>query len=567
MATLSKADKANLTASQQKEILNLKNEYEAKKAAGADGATLQKINDAANEIRASAGYSGGKTGNDYTVLPSNVSGGKSADQIGAEVAAFTAKNYNQDRGWINGYSTDMNLRSLANVVRQQMDANSKAWHTATEEEKTYLHEQNEKLAAMLPVESTYDPVTGKWSTWDPNLGYGSNAQLTQANIANAGKNYFGYTDEERAKWDADTDRYYNFVDVLAPARNTIDESSGYTGRYAQFVNGPYGQIFGTGTRGRANGGLETYVDVIGDGFGSEGVFYAVPQYDENGNIIKTAPALKNNSSLSAYQAQFAPQVVNGVIQSNLKGAKVNPMDRSSGNNNISGQRSYYENYGKNSGLRIGSQGGFGSVGGYSDYLQQIYAQALAAQLKALESGYVQNISQIDADRDQIDAAYTEQRRQTSGQAAQDAAAFREMANAYGLNSGAVGQASLSQRNQLQNDLNRLNAAQAAAQTELQRQRLLLGQQYQLAIEQAVAENNSSLAKNLYQEAVRAEEALQQQEQFYADLALQYSKAMMNFAKSTDVSGGTRLDVIEQAVKNGYISDAQGMALAEQLGYL
>ena len=49
---------------------------------------------------------------------------------------------------------------------------------------------------------------------------------------------------------------------------------------------------------------------------------------------------------------------------------------------------------------------------------------------------------------------------------------------------------------------------------MQRQRLLLGQQYQLAIQQAVAENNSELAKSLY-----------------ANLALQYSKALLSFTKS------------------------------------
>ena len=141
-----------------------------------------------------------------------------------------------------------------------------------------------------------------------------------------------------------------------------------------------------------------------------------------------------------------------------------------------------------------------------------------------------------------------------------------MANAYGLNSGAVGQASLAQRNQLQSNLNKLNAAQASAQTELQRQRLLLGQQYQLAIQQAVDENNSELARSLYEEAVRAEESLRQQEQFYANLSLQYGKSMMSFAKNTGSIGlEDQFAVIEDAVKNGYISEAQALAWAQKMG--
>ena len=64
-------------------------------------------------------------------------------------------------------------------------------------------------------------------------------------------------------------------------------------------------------------------------------------------------------------------------------------------------------------------------------------------------------------------------------------------------------------------------AQAAAQAEIERQRTLLGQQYRLQINQALAENNMNKAEMLYEEAVRVEEALREQEQFYANLILKY----------------------------------------------
>ena len=80
------------------------------------------------------------------------------------------------------------------------------------------------------------------------------------------------------------------------------------------------------------------------------------------------------------------------------------------------------------------------------------------------------------------------------------------------------------------------------------------------------ENNSQLALNLYQEAVRAEEALQQQNQFYANLALQYGKSMTSFAKNTgSLSLEEQFSVIESAVKNGFISEAQAMTWAQQMG--
>ena len=50
---------------------------------------------------------------------------------------------------------------------------------------------------------------------------------------------------------------------------------------------------------------------------------------------------------------------------------------------------------------------------------------------------------------------------------------------------------------------------------------MLGQQYRLQINQALAENNMNKAEMLYEEAVRVEEALREQEQFYANLILKY----------------------------------------------
>ena len=178
------------------------------------------------------------------------------------------------------------------------------------------------------------------------------------------------------------------------------------------------------------------------------------------------------------------------------------------------------------GLYGSSGGGSGSGSSYEDYLRSMYGSALASQLENLKSAYEQNLSDLDASGKKTDAGYVEQKRQTTGDAAQSAANWREMANAYGLNSGAIGQANLAQSNQLQSNLNTLGTAQAAAQEEIERQRTLLGQQYQSAINEAKANNNYQLAQALYQEAVRAEEALRQQEQYNSNLALQYAQLAM-----------------------------------------
>ena len=80
------------------------------------------------------------------------------------------------------------------------------------------------------------------------------------------------------------------------------------------------------------------------------------------------------------------------------------------------------------------------------------------------------------------------------------------------------------------------------------------------------ENNSQLALSFYQEAVRVEEAVRQQEQFNANLALQYGKSMVNFAGSTgSLSLEEQFDVIEDAVKNGFITEAQALRWAQEMG--
>jgi hypothetical protein len=282
-------------------------------------------------------------------------------------------------------------------------------------------------------------------------------------------------------------------------------------------------------------------------------------------INTTAPVLKNNNAMTDYTNQFTGYVANGVIQPGVldavrQGASGDAYGAYShktkgyadGNDpryygginrdvvastpedphNIAGQIAYYENYGKygnayNNSVSGGfASSGYGGSGGYDDYINQMYASALESQLAQLESSYKQNVSDLDTMVGKVDDTYTEQKRQTTGTNAQQAAAWREMANAYGLNSGAIGQAALAQNNQLQSNLNTLESAQAAALTEIEQQRVLLGQQYQLAINQAMAENDYNKANALYQEAVRQDELMLQKQQLAIQTALQVAQMAM-----------------------------------------
>ena len=163
----------------------------------------------------------------------------------------------------------------------------------------------------------------------------------------------------------------------------------------------------------------------------------------------------------------------------------------------------------------------------SEYLEEMAAAYLEQQKEALKQAYEQNLSNLQAEQDKLGANYQAARNQEAADNALARKRWNETAAAYGLNSGTQGQAQLSYANQLQSDLSALQAAESAANAEVERQRTDLGKQYQSALEEAVAENNYALYEKLYQEAVRVDQALQQQSQFNAQLALQQYQAMLD----------------------------------------
>ena len=552
MATLSEQDKL-LNADQQKQIQAYKDQWAAANAAG-NQAGMDAAHKAAESIRNSAGYSGGADGSQVLMdnQPQQV-GGKSADEVSKWVEDYRAANIGSN-GWKNGYSTAMNLRSMANYIRQQMDANSKAWASADAATRDYLHDQNLQLAQILEknnggAKSVYNEQLGRWETDSGNLGYGFNTGQYQDDRLDWYRNFYGMTDDQIKAYQNDTDRYYNFVDQ-SQVRNWVDESSGFTGMYAQFVNGPYAQLMG-GTNQFADPSL--YVDVIGDNFGREDEYK--PVRDENGNIVPQAPALKYNNA-NDYERALAGYTENGVILPGvIARGNVNKADddlylnmNGSGPNYATSMdamrdQMWVPEAGDLYTDRWAAAAGSGGTGGASDlesYLRQIYAANLASQQAQLEAAYKQNLSELEEALNKSDAAYTEQKRQTTGTNAQEAANWREMANAIGLNSGAFGQAALAQSNQLQSNLNTLNTAQATAQADIERQRALLGQQYQLAILEAQANNDFELANALYNEAVRQDEKLTQQQQFNAQMELQYAQMAQDQLGTLLKNGGLSL---------------------------
>lgn len=571
-AVLSEHDQKYLNADQQKQVLALKEQY----AAATDPNVKADLNKQAESIRASAGYTGGKDGSGYTqAQPQQTASNPATGQVNGKTAEQMRQDledyrYYHQRGtdYQNGYGAAGNVKSQSNMITQQMYQNSQDWHKTDDQAvKDYLHNQNVELEKLLQefaggVQSYYDPTTGTWSTDNGNLGYG---------IADIGPY------EEWAKYDISKDyydylrttpdRYYNMWD-LRSITNPVQNADGFSGIYSPYEHGAVQNYIGIGA---STPRMDFYpYDAIDDGFMDE--YSMRPVTDANGNVVYTDDFDKPGVHASAYTQQFMPKIVDGIIQTNDyimsrpgggRGTINTDPNASATGGGGGGGGGYGSRYPSASSGSSGSMGGSGK-GDYSATLEQMYGEALAAQLAQLEQSYNQNLSDLKSSSVKVDNTYNEQKRQADGQSAQNAAAWREMANAYGLNSGAIGQAALAQNNQRQSDLNTLASAQAQAQAEIEQQRVLLGQQYQLQINQAIAENNQQKAQALYQEAVRMDEKLQQQQQYNSNLMLQYAQMAMQqqqynsdlalqYAKMAGTGGGSG--------SNQYIAADQGTEAA------
>ena len=198
-----------------------------------------------------------------------------------------------------------------------------------------------------------------------------------------------------------------------------------------------------------------------------------------------------------------------------------------------------------SGSILNATGRSYDIGDGSDYLKQLYADKVAAELASLKSAYEQNVNSLDAAREQIPQSYDIARNSAANQNALSRGAFNEMAVAQGLNTGTTGQAALAQDVVYQQNLSDIDRQQAQALSELDLQRANLETTYKNAIAQAEATGNAELADALYQEYVRQSE-----------LAAQQAAALTAKAQSAMTSTKPTLTAsqAQNAIKNGIITD-------------
>lgn len=180
------------------------------------------------------------------------------------------------------------------------------------------------------------------------------------------------------------------------------------------------------------------------------------------------------------------------------------------------------------------------IGDGSNYLKELYAQKVAAELAALKSAYEKNTSTLDASRAQIAPVYDIARNSAANQNALSRGAFQEMAVANGLNTGTTGQAALAQDVVLQQKLSQIDREQAEKTAAIDLQRSQLDTEYQNAIAEAQATGNAELANALYEEYVRQQN--QAVKQTAAAAATTTAKPILTASQ------------VQSALKNGIVTD-------------
>ena len=351
-------------------------------------------------------------------------------------------------------------------LQAQKDKNSSAWHSAaTQEEKDRLHQANVELQKeidrMTGGSSSFDSKTGKWTT-------------------------SGGTSGSSSSRDDDGDWYAGSSTSSA----TSSTGSGYK-PYVQGQNAALDRELAVWSQ-RYNEAKERALA------GDMSAVMDMRNANDEANKLRNA---------YGYAAVFANEDINNVKkQINYYGGGSSSGGSSGGGGSVSAA----VESGWNSG---------GAVEDLSEYLEELYAAQRRQTLANLNNAYQQNVNAINRAGEGVDARYQNARNQAAGASELAARNFAEYAAASGLNSGAGGQAELARNVTLQNNLNDINTAEAEVYADLELQLSNAETEYNNAIAQAEASNDFALAESLYQEKVRVQQELvnQQMQQYQMDL--------------------------------------------------
>ena len=134
-----------------------------------------------------------------------------------------------------------------------------------------------------------------------------------------------------------------------------------------------------------------------------------------------------------------------------------------------------------------------------DAINQMYDARRESTLSGLKAAYEQNLSNSQAARNAISGTYQTQANDMAAQYERNRRNLNEQAAANGINTGAGSQQRLALQNVWNRDYGRLRASEAGDIAEADRGIADLQNQYQISIQQAVAENDYNRAAALLDE--------------------------------------------------------------------
>ena len=188
------------------------------------------------------------------------------------------------------------------------------------------------------------------------------------------------------------------------------------------------------------------------------------------------------------------------------------------------------------------------VNDYSDYIQAMAQAKREAAVSQLQAAYEKNLAQLDRAKGEIAPTYEAARNRAAGQAAQSRRQFNEYAAAHGLGSGLGGQAQLALSNHLQGTLGDLSAREADAVSKLELERAQAEADYNAALAQARSEGDYELARQLYDEKVRQDEALAQWTKWEAQQ--DYQSSYFDWQRQQALRNAEREDALAEARASG-----------------
>lgn len=510
---VSEYDKKNLSQKDQDRIADVTSKAQRGEMSWADA------HKAAESIRGNAGYSGGRYGNEY-----NSDRGNSDSSGGSSQGTFGGVSYtrNDNGGGIYGMPTSNSevKNYKQGGVTYQVGADMS---------------RRQDLAGRAQVSNGY-------TVFYDDDGYAYKAvkgvaDYTPHQDINAGNGSYGksgaWTDNEMLSA-LDRSKIQDIRNRLQRGEITGDQAN----QAANAIRAGYGYTIDKNGYVTDSGALSSVNDLrrrLGLDNSPESAELAYYRYLMG---TDTSPSAQANGKVQSFGDYLAE---NGGVQAGTPGYGTPAYSQQQRVTDINAGSTPASNFTTQAGTSF-------DIGDGNDYLKELYAKKVAAELAALKSAYEKNTATLDASRAQIAPVYDIARNSAANQNALSRGAFQEMAVANGLNTGTTGQAALAQDVVLQQNLSQIDREQAEKTAAIDLQRSQLDTEYRNAIAKAEATGDAELANALYEEYVR-------QQNLYAKYGGQTSgSGSGSSGGSTVVKPTLTASQVQSALKNGIVTD-------------